>query len=157
MSPSGPERVRSAAVALGLDLEVRELAESTRTAAEAARAVGCPLGAIAKSLVFRGLGSNRAILSVVSGANRVDLEKLATLASEGVGKANADFVRAETGYAIGGVPPFGHPAKLPTFLDRDLQNFDSIWAAAGSPFALFEIAPDLLRTVTGAKWMDLAE
>ena len=140
---------------MGLSLTVRELADSTRTAAEAAQAVGCPVAAIAKSLVFRGLASNQAVLAIASGGNRVDLEKLAVLAGEGVTKADAEFVRAETGYAIGGVPPFGHLKDLVTFLDRDLEVHETIWAAAGGPFALFGITPSALKDAVGAVWSDL--
>jgi prolyl-tRNA editing enzyme YbaK/EbsC (Cys-tRNA(Pro) deacylase) len=123
---------------------VRELDASTRTAPEAAAAVGCELGAIVKSLVFRGMGSGDAVLVLVSGDNRADEARVADAAGEPVGRADADFVRAATGYAIGGVPPVGHPAPLRTLVDADLLRFSEVWAAAGTPRAVFPVAPDAL-------------
>lgn len=154
---SGPERVREALSKHGIAAVVQELPESTRTAPDAAAAVGCPVAEIAKSLVFRGRDSGRPVLAVVSGANRVDLDKLGALAGEALGKADADFVRGETGYAIGGVPPLGFASPIPTFLDEDLFRHDGVWAAAGSPFALFRVAPETLRAATAGRRADLKE
>ena len=128
----GPERVRAALEALALDCEVLTLPDSTRTAEEAAAAVGCSVGEIAKSLVFRA--GERAVVGIMSGDNRLDTGKLAEALGEDVSRADADFVRAATGFAIGGVPPLGHATQVPVFMDADLFRFERIWAAAGSPF-----------------------
>lgn len=156
MTGSGPERLRAELDRLGLVLEVRELSDSTRTAAEAAAALGCSVGEIAKSLVFR-TASDRAVVAVMSGSNRLHVDKLAALVEEQLGKADAGFVRSSTGYAIGGVPPFGYSGELATFLDEDLFAYDVVWAAAGSPFAVFAIGPDQLEAATGAPRADLKE
>lgn len=156
-SKSGPERVRAALAALGIAAEVRELPSSTRTAQAAADSVGCELGEIAKSLIFRGRDSDRAILAIASGANRVDVEALGRLAGEPLGKADAEFVRRATGYAIGGVPPVGFPSPIPTFLDEDLFRYSKIWAAAGSPFALFEVSPEELERASRGKRAEFKE
>src|SRR5881394_3052075 len=137
----GTERVQSALDAAGIAARVVELAASTRTASEAAAAIGCSVAQIAKSLVFRGARSGEAILVIASGTNRVDEEKIAALVGEPIAKADADFVRERTGYAIGGIPPAGHASPLRTFIDRDLLQFERIWAAAGTPHAVFELTP----------------
>jgi len=150
----GPERVRAALDALALDCEILTLPDSTRTAAEAAAAIGCSVGEIAKSLVFRA--GDRAVVAVLSGDSRLDPARLADALGEKVGRADAGFVRAATGFAIGGVPPLGHAAPAPVFMDRGLFRFDRVWAAAGSPFSVFAIAPALLRRAAGAAIADLA-
>jgi len=142
-------RVQETLAAKGLPLRVVEFPASTRTAQDAADAIGCAVGQIAKSLVFRGRGSGRAILAVTSGANRVSEARLAELAGEPIGKADAEFVRAQTGYAIGGVPPIGHDRPIATFLDADLWQYAEIWAAAGTPNAVFRLTPDDLARLTG--------
>jgi prolyl-tRNA editing enzyme YbaK/EbsC (Cys-tRNA(Pro) deacylase) len=148
--PRSALRVQEALRALDLPADgVRELSESTRTAAEAAAAVGCPLGAIVKSLVFRGTNSGEAVLVIVSGDNRADEALVEAAAGEPVERADADFVRAATGYAIGGVPPVGHPAPLRTVLDEDLLRFGEVWAAAGTPRAVFPVAPAELARAAG--------
>ncbi len=149
----GPERVRVALEALALDCEVLTLPGSTRTAEEAAAAVGCSVGEIAKSLVFRG--GERAVVAIMSGDNRLDTGKLAEALGHKVSRADADFVRAATGFAIGGVPPLGHATPAPVFMDADLFRFDRIWAAAGSPFSVFAIEPARLRDAGGAAVTDL--
>ncbi|MCY4454150.1 MAG: YbaK/EbsC family protein [Immundisolibacterales bacterium] len=149
----GPERVRGALEALALDCEVLTLPGSTRTAEEAAAAVGCSVGEIAKSLVFRG--GERAVVAIMSGDNRLDTGKLAEALGHKVSRADADFVRAATGFAIGGVPPLGHATPAPVFMDADLFRFDRIWAAAGSPFSVFAIEPARLRDAGGAAVTDL--
>lgn len=141
------ERVQSALDAAGIEARVVELSASTRTAAEAAAAIGCTVAQIAKSLVFRGAESGDAILVIASGTNRVNEKTLAAHAGEPIAKADADFVRERTGYAIGGVPPAGHVAPLRTFIDRDLLRFDRIWAAAGTPHAVFELTPEQLTNL----------
>jgi len=143
------ERVQRAVRAKGFDFEVHELPESTRTAAEAAVAVGCAVAEIAKSLIFKARNSGQAILVITSGENRVDTQKLATLLGEKVDKADANFVRQSTGFAIGGVPPTGHLEPLKTFIDEDLLRLGTIWAAAGTPRALFPMPAHLLGALTG--------
>jgi prolyl-tRNA editing enzyme YbaK/EbsC (Cys-tRNA(Pro) deacylase) len=124
---------------LGPRFTVVEFGESTKTAADAAAAVGCTVGQIAKSIIFRAAGSNRAVLAITSGTNRVDEKKVRALLGEKVERADADFVRAATGFAIGGVPPLGHATAPVVFIDRDLEAFPTIWAAAGTPNAVFEL------------------
>jgi prolyl-tRNA editing enzyme YbaK/EbsC (Cys-tRNA(Pro) deacylase) len=143
--------VQAALHELGLDAEVVELADSTRTAPEAAAAVGCELGAIVKSLVFRGASSGEAVLVLVSGDRRADEAALARALGEPVERADADWVRAVTGYAIGGVPPVGHPAPVRTLMDDGLERFEVVWAAAGTPRTVFPIAPGELARVTSAR------
>ncbi len=144
-------RVQRALAEKGLQLKVVELPGSTRTAGEAAQAVGCQVDQIAKSLVFRGRQSGAAVLVIASGANRVDEKKLARLLSEKVEKPNADFVREATGFVIGGVPPVGHANCLRTFIDSDLLTHATIWAAAGTPHALFALTPADLLKMTGGE------
>ncbi len=141
-------RVQAALEAAGLPLTVREFPASTRTAADAAAAIGCPVEAIAKSLIFRGQSSDRPVLVVASGANRVDEKRLAALVGEPIGRASADFVRAKTGFAIGGVPPVAHETAPVTFLDEDLFELAEIWAAAGTPNAVFSLTPNALQSLT---------
>jgi prolyl-tRNA editing enzyme YbaK/EbsC (Cys-tRNA(Pro) deacylase) len=134
----------------GLETVVREMPASTRTAKEAAAAIGCTVGQIAKSLVFRGAATGKAVLVMASGTNRVNEAALAAVVGEPVERATPEFVRDATGYAIGGVPPVGHDQALPVWMDRDLFLHERIWAAAGTPFAVFEITPLELQRVTGA-------
>lgn len=131
------KKVQNALAALGLPLQVVELAGSTRTAQEAANAIGCELAQIVKSLVFKGKSSGQAILVLASGVNRVNEKRLRELAGEPVEKADADFVRQHTGFAIGGVSPIGLSEPMLTFVDEDLLNYDEIWAAAGTSHAVF--------------------
>jgi len=145
------QKVQRALQALGLTLQVVELPNSTRTAAEAAEAVGSQLGQIVKSLVFRGDVSGKPVLILASGANRVNLESVAALVGEPLGKADADYVRQQTGFAIGGVPPLGHLQALDTWIDEDLFQYAEIWAAAGTPNAVFRLAPDDLLRMTGGR------
>ncbi len=147
LSPSA-QRVQDALIELGTQLTVRELPSSTRTAAEAAQAVGCTLGQIVKSLVFRGATSGQAVLVETSGANRVSETRLAEHLGEPVRMASAEFVRMHTGFAIGGVPPMAHANPLRTFIDRDLLGYEEIWAAAGTPQALFALSPEQLVDIT---------
>ena len=150
-------RFQAALNAEGLQREITRLPGSTRTAEEAAASVGCDVAQIAKSLVFRGEKTGNAVLVVVSGANRVCLEKLGEFVKEPIGRANANFVREITGYAIGGVPPFGHRNPVPTLLDEALFKFNRIWAAAGGPFSVVEMAPQELKQVTGAPILNIKE
>lgn len=148
-------RVQDALTAERLELEVREFPASTRTAAEAAQAIGCEVAAIAKSIVFRGRESGGPILAVASGAHRIDLEKLAKAAGEAPERADADFVREKTGFAIGGVPPIAHKVPPVTVIDESLMALPEIWAAAGTPNAVFRLTPNDLLRLTGGKLADL--
>ncbi len=150
LKPSA-QRVQDALAARGLDIQVVELTVTARSAAEAAAAVGCQVGQIAKSLVFRGRSSGQAVLVIASGANRVDLGKVEALLGEGLEKPDAEFVRDETGFTIGGIPPLGHDRPLTTVIDEDLLRFDRIWAAAGHPHAVFPATPAQLMAMTGGK------
>jgi prolyl-tRNA editing enzyme YbaK/EbsC (Cys-tRNA(Pro) deacylase) len=142
------ERFRRALIARGFGCELVELPQSARTAPQAATAVGCNVAQIAKSLVFRGRHTGRPVLVIASGANRVNETILAQLVAEPVEKADADFTRRHTGYAIGGIPPTCHVEPLRTFLDADLLQYPEIWAAAGTPHAVFRLTPDDLRNMT---------
>ena len=144
------QKVQDALNRHGLTCQVMELPGSTRTAQEAAQAIGCQVEQIAKSLVFQGKTTNRPVLVVASGVNRVNEKKLRELLSEPVKKADAEFVREHTGFAIGGVPPAGLSKPLEIFIDEDLFKYEEIWAAAGTPHAVFKLtAADLLRITQG--------
>jgi len=145
------QKVQNALQSLGMTLHVVEMPDSTRTAVEAAQAVGCQLGQIVKSLVFKAKRSERPILVVASGANRVNERAIEALIGEPLGKADADFVRQRTGFVIGGVPPVGHTERLETFIDEDLLQFEEIWAAAGTPNAVFRLSPGDLAKMTGGR------
>ena len=153
---SSAQKVQQALEALGLALKVIEMPDSTRTAQEAAQAVGCEVGQIVKSLVFKTKRSRRPILVVASGQNRVNEKKLEQLLGEPLGKADADFVRECTGFAIGGVPPVGHVQAIETFVDQDLLAYDSIWAAAGTPRSVFCLTPADLVKMTAGKVIDIS-
>lgn len=150
LSPSA-QKVQDALRLAGLNHEVREVLTTTRSAAEAATTIGCEVGQIAKSLVFRTKISGKAVLVIASGKNRVNEKKLAGYVGEPIERADADFVRQKTGFAIGGVPPSGHSEKLETFIDEDLQQYESIWAAAGTPNAVFQLTPRELMQLTGGR------
>jgi len=147
LSPSAM-KVQEALNRFGMDCQVVELPQSTRTAQEAANTVGCELAQIVKSLVFKGLQSGNPILVLTSGANRVNENLLREVVGEPIGKADADFVRERTGFAIGGVPPVGHSEPIRTFIDEDLMAFDEVWAAAGTPNAVFRLTTSDLRKIT---------
>ena len=151
------QRVQEALAARGFEFDVKAFPESTRTSAEAAAAIGCAVGEIAKSLVFRGAESGEPVLIIASGANRVDPAKAAALLGEAIKRADADFVRQTTGFAIGGVPPVGHDRPLATLIDEDLRAFEVIWAAAGTPNAVFRLTPRDLRAMTGGKIGELKQ
>ena len=142
------QKVQDALIVAGVECTVVELPDSTRSAQEAAQAVGCAIGQIVKSLVFQGKMSKQAVLVLTSGANRVNEKKLGELLSEPIGKADADFVREKTGFAIGGVPPVGHREPLRTLIDEDLLQHEEIWAAAGTPHALFKLRSADLKKLT---------
>lgn len=144
-------RVQAALDAKGVALTVREFPASTRTSQEAAAAVGCAVAQIAKSMVFRAQESGRPVLVVASGVNRVDEKKVAALLGERVERASADFVREKTGYAIGGVPPVGHLEEPLVLVDEDLLSLETLWAAAGTPNAVFQLTPAELCALTGGR------
>ena len=150
MKPSA-QKVQDVLHAQGFTNQVVELPDSTRTAAEAATAAGCTIGQIAKSLIFAGKRSGQAILVIASGSNRVEEKQLTALVGEKVTRPDAEFVRSQTGFVIGGVPPVGHVRPLRTFIDADLLDFAEIWAAAGHPNAVFRLTPDELVQMTGGE------
>ncbi len=148
-------RIQRALDGFGVGLAVKEFPESTRTAADAAATIGCTVAQIAKSLIFRGKNTGRPVLVIASGANRVDEKKVKAVLGEAIGKADADFVRANTGFSIGGVPPVAHAVPPTVLIDRDLMALDEIWAAAGTPFAVFRLYPETLQRITGGMVADL--
>ena len=135
----------------GLKFNIIELSTSTRTAKEAADSIGCEVAQIVKSLIFRTKETNKPILVLASGVNRVNEKALEKLIGEKIKKADADFTREVTGFAIGGIPPIGHKQAIDTFIDEDLLQFQEIWAAAGTPFAVFNLKPKDLEELTGGK------
>jgi prolyl-tRNA editing enzyme YbaK/EbsC (Cys-tRNA(Pro) deacylase) len=155
LSPSAL-KVQTAADRLGLAIAVREMSEPTRTAEEAAAACGCAVGQIVKSLVFQGRESGKPYLLLVSGKNRVDEKAVAQALGEALTRPDAHQVRAWTGFAIGGIPPFGHATAMPTFVDEDLLAYEVVWAAAGTPFAVFSVEPKALAEAVGAKTIGVA-
>lgn len=151
------QRVADAAHARGLPIEIITFAESTRTAGDAATAVGCEVGQIVKSLVFSVDG--QPVIALVSGANQLDTRKLANLlgiSRKKVERADADLVRTATGFAIGGVPPFGHTTAMPIYVDQDLTRYQVVWAAAGTPNTVFAVTPQALIEAAGGTPADLA-
>lgn len=145
------QRVVAAAKAIGLDIQVHTMSQSTRTAEEAAAACGCAVAQIVKSLVFRGKDSGKPYLLLVSGANRVNEKAVAATIGEVLQRPDAHYVREVTGFAIGGIPPFGHATPLTTYMDRDLLNYDVVWAAAGTPESVFPASPAELRDKVNAQ------
>lgn len=139
----------------GLADRVRELPDSTRTAQEAASTIGCQVAQIAKSIVFRNAATDEPVLVVASGVNMVDPAKIEAKEGAALAKADADFIRAQTGFVIGGVPPAGHPNPVRTYLDEDLQGFTEIWAAAGTPHAVFRLTPKELEAISGGCWLNI--
>lgn len=143
-------RVRAALEAAGVDAEIREMSETTRTAEDAARAAGCAVDQIAKSIIFRGEARGHVVLFLTAGGNRVDPARATTVAGQPLGKADAALIREETGFAIGGVAPVGHLKPVTAFFDPRLLDFSVVWAAAGTPRHVFAIAPQVLLDMTGA-------
>jgi prolyl-tRNA editing enzyme YbaK/EbsC (Cys-tRNA(Pro) deacylase) len=153
--PPASHRVLTAATELGLRVEIKVMPDSTRTAVEAAKACGCTVGQIVKSLVFQGKSSGKPILLLVSGSNRVNEHTVAHALGEPIGRPDADFVRDATGFAIGGIPPLGHPTPLKTWLDEDLLQYETVWAAAGTPNTVFAVDPEALRAAVTARVIKL--
>ena len=154
---SSTQRVERALREHNLPCRVVELPTSARTAREAADSIGCQVAQIVKSLVFRASTSDRPIMVVASGANRVDEQRLSELVGEPIARASPAFVRTHTSFAIGGVAPLGHPAPLQTYIDRDLLHYDEIWAAAGTPNTVFALTPRDLQTITGGQIVDIRQ
>jgi prolyl-tRNA editing enzyme YbaK/EbsC (Cys-tRNA(Pro) deacylase) len=154
-APKAPVRVQKAADALKLSITLREMEKPTRTVAEAAEACGCDPGAIVKSLVFMGRNTGHPYFLLVSGANRVDEGAVAEVVGEPIMRGDARFVRTVTGYAIGGVAPIGHVRNTIPYFDRDMLQYETVWAAAGTPNAVFAVAPAALRDATGATVIDM--
>jgi Cys-tRNA(Pro) deacylase len=147
--PRNCQKVQDFLDQFGLDLKVIEFSKSTRTAQDAAEAIGCEVGQIVKSLVFKF--DNRAVMFLVSGKNKLDLEKVSNELNLKLKKADADFVKEVTGFSIGGVPPVAHKTKIPVFIDKTLLEYDVVWAAAGTPFSVFKIKSNKLKEITKAK------
>lgn len=145
------KRVEAALAAAGLAVDIRETDDSARTAEGAAAAVGCAVDQMAKSIIFRGEGSGHVVLFLTAGSNRVDPATATAAAGQPLGKADADLIRAETGFVIGGVAPVGHLNRIAAFFDPRLLEFDTVWAAAGTPRHVFAIAPGELLRLTGAQ------
>ena len=152
---SGPERFARELTRRGMHALVHRLPDSTRTAPEAAAAIGCEVAEIAKSIVFRDCDNDVPLLVIASGINRVDTDKVRRLAGVTIGRADAGFVREHTGYAIGGVPPFGHAATVRTYIDEQLFALDQVWAAAGGPFDVFPTTAGELLAATGGTRADI--
>jgi prolyl-tRNA editing enzyme YbaK/EbsC (Cys-tRNA(Pro) deacylase) len=148
--PRAVAKVRGAAMAARLEVRIAIMPDSTRTAEDAAAACGCDVGQIVKSLVFRGKDSRRPILLLVSGRNRVDTAKVAAVIGEALDRPDADFVRAVTGYAIGGIPPIGHDTPMATYFDTDLLAYSEVFAAAGTPNAIMAVSPAALSRAAAA-------
>jgi prolyl-tRNA editing enzyme YbaK/EbsC (Cys-tRNA(Pro) deacylase) len=151
------KRVRAALEAAGVTYDLREMSAPTRTAQEAADAAGCHIDQIAKAIIFRGESSGHVRLFLTAGGNRVSAEKASAVAGEALGKADAELIRAETGFAIGGVAPVGHLNPVQAYLDPRLMEFDLVWAAAGTPRHIFSIAPNALHSLTGAAISDFTD
>lgn len=149
MKPATAASALKVQAELGEGFEVVEFETSTRTAADAAAAIGCTVGQIAKSLIFRALESGRPVLAIASGSVRVDEVRLAELLGEAIGRADAAFVREQTGFAIGGVPPIGHRNAPVIVIDDTLLGFETLWAAGGTPNSVFRLTPEDLLRLTG--------
>jgi prolyl-tRNA editing enzyme YbaK/EbsC (Cys-tRNA(Pro) deacylase) len=150
LSPSA-QKIQDALIGLGYPFTVLESELHTRTAQQAADTVGCTLGQITKSLIFKGQNSGKPILVLTSGTNRVDEARISLYVQEPIGRADPDFVRTVTGFAIGGVPPIAHAQPMETYLDEDLMTYATIWAAAGTPNSIFELTPAALKAMTAGR------
>lgn len=145
------QKVQDTLRTLGFPFQVVEMPQTTRSAAEAAEAIGCRVEQIAKSLIFKAQQTEKPVLVIASGVNRVKEKKVAAVLGEALDKADADFVRQRTGFVIGGVPPIGHTEPPAVFIDADLLQYEEIWAAAGTPFAVFRLTPDDLVKMTSGR------
>ena len=156
MKPAN-ERVAQYLEQSGIGFEIRILSDAVRTARLAAEALGCEVGQIANSLIFRFNDNDQAVLIMCAGDRRVDVQKVKALTGIDLGKADAEFVRRQTGFAIGGVPPVAHANPLRCLLDASLQRYAEIWAAAGTPESVFRMTPTELQQITGGIWLDLSQ
>ncbi len=156
MKPSN-QKVLACLKSFGSDFEVRFLDDDVRTAALAATALGCEISQIANSLIFRDLENDQAVLIMGAGGHRIDLKRVTKLTGLKLAKADADFVRRHTGFAIGGVPPVGHHQKVRTLLDSRLKQQDTLWAAAGTPESIFSMTSDDLQLMTSGEWLDIGD
>jgi prolyl-tRNA editing enzyme YbaK/EbsC (Cys-tRNA(Pro) deacylase) len=156
MKPASSDGALRVQAILGGAFRVLEFEQSTHSSAEAAAAIGCDVAQIAKSMLFKA-ADGASVLVVASGANRVDEKKVAALLGQKISRADSGFVLDQTGYAVGGVPPVGHATAPVTFLDKDLRLYPMIWAAAGTPNAVFALTPDDLARLTGADFADVAK
>ncbi|WP_319530597.1 YbaK/EbsC family protein [uncultured Cohaesibacter sp.] len=154
---SSKDRVDAAAKALGLDVDILVMPESTRTAEDAAAACSCEVAQIVKSLIFERHDNQQLVLLLIAGHNRADLDLAAKVIGSSLDRADAKKVRAETGFAIGGVAPIGHLCEMAVYMDPDLLTFDVVWAAAGAPNAVFKVAPQQLFEATGAVLLEAAD
>ena len=150
-------KVKACLESQGFELAIRILSDAVPTAQLAADAIGCQVGQIANSLIFKELREEKAVLIMCSGGRRVDLQKVQQLTGLELGKANAEFVRTQTGFVIGGVPPVAHIQPLRSLLDISLLEHDQIWAAAGTPESIFPMSPQQLQQMTAGEWVDVAE
>ncbi len=150
-------RVRAALEATGVNVDIMETGTDTRTAQQAADVAGCHVDQIAKSIIFRGETTNEAVLFLTAGGNRVSAEKASQVAQEELGKADAALIRTQTGFAIGGVSPIGHLNPIRAFIDPRLMEFDTVWAAAGTPHHIFPISPDQLILLSKATLASFTE
>jgi prolyl-tRNA editing enzyme YbaK/EbsC (Cys-tRNA(Pro) deacylase) len=154
---SSAKRVQDFLSANGFTFAVKELPASTRTSQEAANSIGCTVSQIAKSLIFKEQNTGDPVLVIASGSNRVDLDKIKQLTGLELGKADGTYVKERVGFAIGGIPPVGHLEPLITLLDPDLKQYEIIWAAAGTPHAVFELKSSELEPLTSGRWVEMAE
>lgn len=152
---SNAQKIQNILNELGFSIEVKELPDSTRTSSDAAKALGCDISQIAKTIVFKGVETEKPYLVIASGSNRIKEKKIEKFVKEKIKKAGADFVKNKTGFSIGGVPPLGHIEKIPTFIDKDLFKYPEIWAAAGTPNAVFKLTPEQLIKITGGKAVNI--
>lgn len=157
MSKSATARVQEAIMQKGFEFQIVELPDTTRSAEQAAEAIGCKVEEIAKSIIFQGQSSGKPYLVIASGINRVDEQKISKLAKEPIIKPNADFVKEKTGFTIGGVAPVGHSQTITTWIDKDLLQYKTIWAAAGSPFSVFKLDAAKLKALTAGTVTNVKE
>ena len=154
---SSNQKVLTALKSLDIQVDVRFLHDDVKTAALAAEALSCEISQIANSLIFRNLDDNSAVLIMGAGGHRIDLERVSQLAGLNLAKADANFVREQTGFAIGGVPPVGHRQELRTLLDSRLKRHEKLWAAAGTPESIFSMSPEELELMTSGIWLEIGE
>ncbi|GAB3246748.1 YbaK/EbsC family protein [Chitinimonas naiadis] len=156
-APDSQRRVEAALVAAGVAIEIKTFPAGTRTAADAAAAIGCSVAEIAKSIVLRAVESDRVVVVITSGSNRVDERKVAAVLGQHVARADADFVKRKTGFSIGGVAPVGHLEPPLVLMDQDLQQYPHVWAAGGTGDSVFRITPNDLHGLTQAPLADIKQ